>query len=99
MDLDFCNVRLLFSFSPHVAGEVLNAVTYMYMFPEDERSLLPQPDEVLLCTENTTFEQVGPVTPFTSGIKCSLLYNNNMDSSDWLNMQVCLIFCLLYFMK
>lgn len=41
-----------------VADEVLIAVTYMYMFPQDEHSLLPQPDEVLLCTENTTFEQV-----------------------------------------
>ncbi|XP_070188878.1 E3 ubiquitin-protein ligase rnf213-alpha-like [Littorina saxatilis] len=38
--------------------EVLSVVTYMYMFPEDETTLLPQPDEVLLCTENTTFEQV-----------------------------------------
>ena len=38
--------------------EVLNAVTYMYMFPEEKDSLLPQPDEVLLCTEDTTFEEV-----------------------------------------
>ncbi|XP_076466247.1 E3 ubiquitin-protein ligase rnf213-alpha-like [Babylonia areolata] len=39
-------------------NEVLNAVTYMYMFPEEDGSPLPQPDEVLLCTERTTFEQV-----------------------------------------
>ncbi|KAK7459431.1 hypothetical protein BaRGS_00038999, partial [Batillaria attramentaria] len=39
-------------------GEVLNAVTYMYMFPESSDAPLPQPDEVLLCTENTTYEQV-----------------------------------------
>ncbi|XP_076466869.1 E3 ubiquitin-protein ligase rnf213-alpha-like [Babylonia areolata] len=39
-------------------NEVLNAVTYMYMFPEEDGSPLPQPDEVLLCTEHTTFEQV-----------------------------------------
>ncbi|XP_070190023.1 E3 ubiquitin-protein ligase rnf213-alpha-like [Littorina saxatilis] len=39
--------------------EVLNTVTYMYMFPENNPdSLLPQPDEVLLCTENTSFQQV-----------------------------------------
>ncbi|KAL8581505.1 hypothetical protein ACOMHN_042898 [Nucella lapillus] len=39
-------------------NEVLNAVTYMYMFPEEPGTPLPQPDEVLLCTEHTTFEQV-----------------------------------------
>ncbi|KAK7107714.1 hypothetical protein V1264_015588 [Littorina saxatilis] len=39
-------------------NEVLNAVTYMYMFPQDENTPLPQPDEVLLCTDCTTFEQV-----------------------------------------
>ncbi|KAK7478896.1 hypothetical protein BaRGS_00029877, partial [Batillaria attramentaria] len=47
---------------PHLilcpTSEVLNAVTYMYMFPEDDKSLLPQPEEVLLCTKDTSFEQV-----------------------------------------
>ncbi|KAK7494871.1 hypothetical protein BaRGS_00013998, partial [Batillaria attramentaria] len=38
-------------------NEVLNAVTYMYMFPEDGDPPLPQPDEVLLCTDHTTFQQ------------------------------------------
>ncbi|KAL8623379.1 hypothetical protein ACOMHN_065913 [Nucella lapillus] len=39
-------------------NEVLNMVTYMYTFPQDDLSLLPQPEEVLLCTPHTTFEQV-----------------------------------------
>nr|KAG5700588.1 hypothetical protein BaRGS_015384 [Batillaria attramentaria] len=38
-------------------AEVLSAVTYMYMFPESSDTPLPQPDEVLLCTDKTTFEQ------------------------------------------
>ena len=79
---NFIVVILTLGASPHVTGEVLNAVTYMYMFPEDEDSLLPQPDEVLLCTDTTTFEQVGPASPLsTSNIKSSILHNNNPDSS------------------
>jgi len=31
------------------------------MFPEDSNPPLPQPDEVLLCTETTPFEQVGRI--------------------------------------
>ncbi|KAK7488216.1 hypothetical protein BaRGS_00020523, partial [Batillaria attramentaria] len=38
-------------------AEVLNAVTYMYMFPENSDTPLPKPDEVLLCNDKTTFEQ------------------------------------------
>ncbi|XP_070197743.1 E3 ubiquitin-protein ligase rnf213-alpha-like isoform X2 [Littorina saxatilis] len=37
--------------------EVLKTVTSIYMFTKD--ALLPQPDEVLLCTTQTTSEEVG----------------------------------------
>ncbi|XP_041354631.1 E3 ubiquitin-protein ligase RNF213-like [Gigantopelta aegis] len=37
-------------------SDVLNAVLYMYM--EDSNQPLPRPDEVLLCTPETTFDEV-----------------------------------------
>ncbi|XP_071112725.1 E3 ubiquitin-protein ligase rnf213-alpha-like isoform X2 [Haliotis cracherodii] len=37
-------------------ADMLNAVVYMYKHSEDEP--LPKPDEVLLCTPQTTFDQV-----------------------------------------
>ena len=40
----------------YVAGDMLNAVLHMYI--EDPSQPLPQPDEVLLCTQETTFDEV-----------------------------------------
>ncbi|XP_067673877.1 E3 ubiquitin-protein ligase rnf213-alpha-like [Haliotis asinina] len=37
-------------------ADMLNTVVYMYKHSEDQP--LPQPDEVLLCTQQTTFDQV-----------------------------------------
>lgn len=42
-----------------IPGEVLNVVTYAYTFQQaDDQPPLPQPDEVLLCTEDTSVEEV-----------------------------------------
>ncbi|PVD28712.1 hypothetical protein C0Q70_11306 [Pomacea canaliculata] len=39
-------------------SDILNVVTYTYMFPQNNMTPLPQPDEVLLCTEDTSVEEV-----------------------------------------